>query len=190
MSHPDVQPDESPLERAMAGDRDAFAVLVETHQHEVYTLALRLTRDPHLAGDVAQEAFIKAWRALPKFRGDAAFGTWVHRITVNTAWTLRQRARRHQHDELGPASDHPSLAPVADPVASGENAELRRILDGALAGLPAGQRAVVVLKDVYGYSHDEIADALDISVSASKVRLHRAHLRLRRVLVAIDEGFA
>jgi RNA polymerase sigma-70 factor (ECF subfamily) len=186
MSHADVQP-ESPLERAMAGDRDAFAELVETHQHEVYTLALRLTRDPHLANDVAQESFIKAWRALPKFRGDAAFGTWVHRITVNTAWTLRNRAGRHQHDELGPASERPSLAAVADPVAAGENAELRRVLDGALDALPAGQRTVVVLKDVHGYSHDEIADALDISVSASKVRLHRAHLRLRRVLAALDE---
>lgn len=186
MSHPDVQPP-SPLERAMTGDREAFAELVEAHQDEVYTLALRLTRDPHLAGDVAQEAFIKAWRALPGFRGDAAFSTWLHRITVNTAWTLRQRVGRHQHDELGPTNDRPALVPVGDPESAGENAELRRRLDSALDGLPVGQRAVVVLKDVYGYSHEEIADALGISVSASKVRLHRAHLRLRRVLSAFDE---
>ena len=186
MNSPDVQP-MSPLERAMAGDRDAYAELVEIHQHEVYTLALRLTRDPHLANDVAQESFVKAWRALPGFRGDAAFGTWLHRITVNTAWTLRQRASRHQHEELGPTSERPALHPAGDPESAGETAELRRRLDAALDGLPFGQRAVVVLKDVHGYSHEEIADALDISVSASKVRLHRAHQRLRRVLAALDE---
>lgn len=178
---------ESPLERAMAGDRDAFAELVEIHQHEVYTLALRLTRDPHLAGDVAQEAFIRAWRALPKFRGDAQFGTWVHRITVNTAWTLRQRAARHQHDELDETTPVVA-APFGDPEAVGEQLELRAQLETALDRLPVSQRAVVVLKDVYDWSHEEIAEALDISVSASKVRLHRAHLRLRRVLAAAEEG--
>ena len=86
----------------MAGDRDAFAELVEIHQHEVYTLALRLTRDPHLAGDVAQEAFIRAWRALPKFRGDAQFGTWLWivgsaRYTLQLADELVMRVRDPDH---------------------------------------------------------------------------------------------
>ena len=99
MNEPAVQP-ESPIERAKGGDHDAFRQLVEEHQHDVYALALRLTRDPHLAHDIAQEAFIRAWRALPKFRGDSAFGTWMHRITVNTAWTQRKRAARHQGSPL------------------------------------------------------------------------------------------
>ncbi len=186
MINPEVQPP-TPVERAIAGDRDAFRELVETHQHEVYTLALRLTRDPDLAADVAQEAFIRAWRALPRFRGESAFGTWLHRIVVNTAWTQRRRAGRHRHDELDESMAVMPADAWSAPEASGERAELRATLNAALDRLPVGQRAVVVLKDVYDWSHEEIAEALDITVSASKVRLHRAHLRLRRVMGAIDE---
>jgi RNA polymerase sigma-70 factor (ECF subfamily) len=188
VSQPDVKPP-TPLERAKNGDRDAFGELVATHQDEVYTLALRLTRDPHLAADVTQEAFIRAWRALPRFRGDAAFGTWVHRITVNSAWTARTRDARHHHDELDP-DRHLNPVPDADPALVGLRRELRDHLEAALDRLPDAQAAVVVLKDVHGWSHEEIADALGISVSASKVRLHRAHLRLRRVLAAQDEDEA
>ncbi len=83
------------IARAQAGDRAAFGALVREHGDEVYTLARRLVGDPHLAADIAQEALIRAWKALPNFRGDAALSTWLHRITVNTAWTQRRRARRH-----------------------------------------------------------------------------------------------
>ena len=94
---PRVEPtrEQELIARAQAGDRSAFAVLVREHGNEVYTLARRLVGDPHLAADVAQETMIRAWRALPNFRGEAAFSTWLHRITVNTAWTQKKRARRH-----------------------------------------------------------------------------------------------
>ena len=82
------------ISRAQGGDRGAFSALVRAHGDEVYTLARRLVGDPHLAADIAQETLIRAWRALPDFRGDAALSTWLHRITVNTAWTLKRRARR------------------------------------------------------------------------------------------------
>ena len=88
--------DEELVLLAREGDRAAFSALVRRHQNEVYTLAVRLVADRELAADVAQEAFVRAWRALPKFRGEARFSTWMHRITVNTAWTLRSRAKRRR----------------------------------------------------------------------------------------------
>ena len=185
MTNAAVQP-ESPIERAKAGDHDAFRQLVEEHQHDVYALALRLTRDPHLAHDIAQETFIRAWRALPKFRGDSAFGTWIHRITVNTAWTQRSKAKRHQHDELPEIGMAAHPHPLTDPEYAGATLELRGQLGAALDRLPLEQRMLVLMKDVYDWSHTEIAEALDISVSASKVRLHRAHLRLRDILERSD----
>ena len=96
MSSERVRPENKDLLfRAQAGDKGAFSELVRVHQDEVYTLALRLVADRELAADVSQEAFIRAWRALPKFRGEAAFSTWLHRITVNVAWTLKKRKSRH-----------------------------------------------------------------------------------------------
>ncbi|MDH5371720.1 MAG: sigma-70 family RNA polymerase sigma factor [Acidimicrobiia bacterium] len=176
-----VEPgDEAHLVRlAQAGDKDAFQELIRQHQHGVFTLALRLVNDREQAADIAQDAFIRAWRGLPRFRGDAAFKTWIHRITVNAAWTFKKRAKRHLASPLDDAS------PLADPTLSGnleragENLELRERLRAALDQLPRPQRTVVVLKDIYGWSHGEIAEALGITISAAKVRLHRAHHRLR-----------
>lgn len=168
--------------RAQSGDRAAFAALLREHQDEVYTLARRLVGDPHMASDVAQEAMIRAWRALPKFRGDARLSTWLYRITVNTAWTHKKRAGRHQTTSI---DDHIEVAaPVgADhPEVAGELLELRGRLRLALDNLPDAQREVVVLKDIYGWSHSEIAESMGISVTAAKVRLHRARARLARDL--------
>lgn len=170
------------ISRAQKGDRAAFAALLREHQDEVYTLARRLVGDPHLASDVAQEALIRAWRALPRFRGDARLSTWLYRITVNTAWTHKKRAVRHQSSSIDDhlevaapmGADHPEIA--------GEILELRGRLRVALDGLPDAQREVVVLKDIYGWSHVEIAETMGISVTAAKVRLHRARARLARDL--------
>ena len=163
--------------RAQRGDRDAFGELVWRHQDNVYTLALRLV-GPNLAADVAQEALIRAWRAIPKFRGDASFSTWLHRITVNTAWTQRKRAGRHVAAELEDTLVDTGLTPEA----AGESADLRRRLKGAIGKLSSGQRAVVVLRDVHGWSHAEIARELEITRTTAKVRLHRARKRLQSLL--------
>jgi RNA polymerase sigma-70 factor, ECF subfamily len=185
METPEVEPSNREKElivRAQSGDKAAFAALVREHGNEVYTLARRLVGDPHLAADVAQETLIRAWKALPKFRGDAALSTWLHRITVNTAWTQRNRARRHQG---APLDDYAELAaPYGSehPEVAGEILELRGRLRLALDSLPDSHRRVVVLKDVYGWSHAEIAETMGISVSAAKVRLHRARGRLARKL--------
>lgn len=168
--------------RAQKGDRAAFAALVRAHQDEVYTLARRLVGDPHLASDVAQEALIRAWRALPKFRGEARLSTWLYRITVNTSWTHKKRASRHSGL---PMEEQYHLAAPEDgdhPVVAGEMLELRERLRDALDRLPDGQRQVVVLKDIHGWSHAEIAESAGISVTAAKVRLHRARARLAKEL--------
>ena len=170
------------VDRARNGDQTAFSELVRIHQHEVFTLALRLVGDRTLAADVAQEAMLRAWKAISRFRGDAAFGTWLHRITVNAAWTQKTRARRHQSQDLDLVAEQPETDVRASPESAGERAELRSVLKAALNRLPEQQRAVVVLKDIYGWSHKDISDSLSISVPAAKVRLHRAHLRLRDLL--------
>lgn len=170
------------IARAQEGDRSAFAALIRAHQNEVYTLARRLVGDPHLASDVAQETLIRAWKALPNFRGDARLSTWLHRITVNTAWTHKKRARRHSSSSI---DDHIELAAPegADhPAVAGEILELRGLLRDALDRLPTGQRRVVVMKDLYGWTHAEISEAMGISVTAAKVRLHRARARLAKDL--------
>ena len=176
-----VEPtDEAQLVRsAQAGDRVAFEELVRLHQHGVFTLALRLVNDREMAADVAQDAFVRAWRGLPRFRGEAAFKTWMHRITVNAAWTLKKRNQRHVSTALEDAPEIVDRTLSGDLERAGENLELRGRLRAALDQLTRPQRTVVVLKDIYGWSHGEIAEALGITVTAAKVRLHRAHRRLR-----------
>jgi RNA polymerase sigma-70 factor, ECF subfamily len=170
------------IARAQKGDRSAFAALLRDHQDEVYTLARRLVGDPHLASDVAQEAMIRAWRALPRFRGEARLSTWLYRITVNTAWTHKERAKRHHGASIEDHLDIPAPVDSGHPEMAGEILELRERLRRALDDLPDAQREVVVLKDIYGWSHAEIAESMGISVTAAKVRLHRARARLAKDL--------
>lgn len=165
------------VSRARRGDREAFGDLVWRYQDTVHTLAVRLV-GPDLAADVAQEALIRAWRAMPRFRGEASFGTWLHRITVNTAWTLRRRAARHEAAPLDDRLEDPGLTPER----AGEMVDIRARLREEIAGLVPGQRSVLVLRDVYGWSHAEVARELGISQTTAKVRLHRARKRLRERL--------
>ncbi len=169
--------------QAQAGDRAAFSVLVNRHQHRVFTLAMRLAGDYDLAADISQEALVRAWRGIKGFRGDARFSSWLYRITVNVAWTSLDRRRRTRHSPLEVV--HNLAAPSTSfdsPELALEAASLRGRLRRALLRLPPRSRVVVVLSDVHGWSHAQIADALGISVSASKVRLHRARKRLRTFL--------
>ncbi len=171
---------------AQSGDRQAFDELVRRTFVDTFTLARRLTGNEEDARDVVQEAYLRAWKSIGKFRGDAAFSTWLYRITANAASTSLQRGRRHRSEPF--ADDFEPVDTTAEQMVSqgAESAEtLDRIAD-ALDELPAKLRSVVVLKDVYGLSHEAIADELGISVSAAKVRLHRARRKLRDVLY--DEG--
>jgi len=169
------------LAAAAEGDQEAFGELVRRYQEEVYALALRIVPDRDLAADVTQDAFVRAWRALPRFRGEARFSTWLYRITVNTAFTHRARRRRDRSVSLEGMPVEPEAEGLT-PERAGESVAARRDLERALAELRPSARVVVVLKDVYGWSHAEIAEELGISVTAAKVRLHRARRRLRRLL--------
>ncbi|HZA27642.1 MAG TPA: sigma-70 family RNA polymerase sigma factor [Actinomycetota bacterium] len=166
------------LEACRRGDAGAFEELVERTQRHVYTLAYRLVGDRHEAEDVAQEAYLRVFRSLRGFRQEARFETWLYRIVTNAAFThLRRRGRFGVLLAEGQeqAVEEPEVRPVE---AALDRDEVKR----ALQGLTPGPRAVVVLKDVYGLSCQEIADEMGLSESAVKVRLHRARKRLKEVI--------
>ncbi len=167
------------VDRAVAGERWAFDELVRRTHRDAYGLALRLTGDEEDASDVVQDAYLRAYRSLDRFRGDARFSTWLYRIVANCASTHRTRSHRYRHEPLHDDHSVIDVRPDTDPVAQSEAAGLRRQLDAAIQDLPPRLRAVVVLRDVYDLPHEAIAEELDISVSAAKVRLHRARRRLR-----------
>ena len=178
------------VDRAVAGEREAFDELVRLTHRDAYGLALRLTGDEEDARDVVQDAYLRAYRGLDQFRGDARFSTWLYRIVANCASTHTGRRRRHRHEELPDESKIAETRSDHDPVLQGEMGELRAEVDAAIRALPPRLRAVVVLRDIYDLPHDEIADELGISVSAAKVRLHRARRQLReRVFPLPGEEF-
>jgi len=167
------------VKAAQAGDRAAFDEIVRRTYLDLFTLAARLTGNEEDARDVVQDAYLRAWRAIDKFRGDAQLSTWLYRITANCASTHLSRRRRNRTEPLGLGFEPVESRYDAQPEAAAEsNLDLARIA-AAVDALPPKLRAVVVLRDVYGLPHEAIADELGISVSAAKVRLHRARKRLR-----------
>jgi RNA polymerase sigma-70 factor (ECF subfamily) len=165
--------------RARGGDTRAFEMLYREHVDRVYGLCLRMTGNVGEAEDCAQEAFIQAWNKLDRFRGDAAFGTWMHRIAVNAVLGRIRKSKREQ-DRIK------VVAETASPVAMGDSGELRDLSD-AINRLPEGARHVFVLSAVYGYSHEESSDMLGIAVGTSKAQLHRARRLLAQQLK--EQGF-
>ena len=171
------------VDRARKGDRSAFDELVRVTWAGTYTLAYRLTGDEEDALDVTQEAYLRALRGLPRFRGEARFSTWLYRVTANCASNHRARSWRSRHDQLDlDGMDEASVRdrrPEHDPEASASAGDERALLEQALLRLPWRLRQVVVLRDVYDLSHKSIAAELGTSEAATKVRLQRARKRLR-----------
>src|SRR5690606_31984365 len=171
---PDRDQDHALVRAAGSGDVLAFEQLYRRHHRRVFALLRRLCGHESRAEDLLQEAFVKAWQALPGFRFESAFGTWLHRLAVNTA-LMELRSRRGNEDlETGDEAllHHPAGDDV-ERAASG--AELER----AIATLPPRARAVLVLHDVEGWKHEEIAAELGMAVGSSKAQLHRARRLLR-----------
>jgi RNA polymerase sigma-70 factor (ECF subfamily) len=168
---------------AKAGDRTAFDELVRATHADAYTLAYRLTGNEEDARDVVQEAYLRAYKGLKKFRGDAQFTTWLYRITANCASTALGKRAKHRHDEL--VDDAPLIdeRPEVDPELRADAALDRVRVTEALEDLPPNLRAVVVLRDIYDLPHEAIAGELGISEAAAKVRLHRARRKLRERLL-------
>jgi RNA polymerase sigma-70 factor (ECF subfamily) len=158
-----------------------FEEIAEKYAGFVYNVALRVVGNPQDAEEVAQDAFISAWKARDRFRGDAQPSTWLYRITVNAAlMKLRKDKRRKQMSAPEEEqADVPSQDWTQSPSASAINSELGERLKAAIADLPEDMRVAVVLRDVQGLSNEEAADALGVSVPAVKARLHRGRVALR-----------
>ncbi len=165
------------VQACQRGEREAFSGLVERYQRDVYRLCYRYVNNHHDANDMAQEAFLKAFKALPSFRGDSSFSTWLYRIAVNTCLNFRQ-SRRAPHEAL--SEELPDLAP---PVAhSLEQDERAASVRAAVAKLPEKQRATLILKLYHELTHEEVARILGSSVGTVKANLFHALNNLRKTL--------
>ncbi len=163
------------------GDMSAFEKLYERHHRRVYALCLRMTQNIAEAEDLAEEAFIQLFRKIGSFRGDSAFTTWLHRLTVNQVLMhFRKRSVKLERTteegetpvQIVRGTENPNTMAVVD----------RLALDNALAQLPPGYRSVFILHDIEGHEHEEIAKMLGLAVGTSKSQLHKARMKLRRLL--------
>jgi RNA polymerase sigma-70 factor, ECF subfamily len=165
------------VERAQAGDADAYEALYHENVGRIYALCLRMSRNKTVAEDLTQEAFIRAWKKLNSFRGDSAFSTWLHRLTVNVVLTALKTQSRKQ-EKVFTTDD---LVPFERPTSQNKPG-LGMDLEAAIAQLPNRAREVFILYEVEGYKHDEIASMLGIASGTTKAQLHRARNMLREVL--------
>jgi RNA polymerase sigma-70 factor (ECF subfamily) len=177
------------VRRFKAGDREAFSVLANRHQHRVYGLCLRMLGSSQEAEEVSQDVFLSLYRALPRFRGDSKLTTWMYRVTLNHCKNheLYRRRRGHgRHEPLdgtredGPPRELPHHGPATD--ASVHRLEAGDLLQDALNQLDDDHRKIVLLRDVEDLSYEEISDLLDIPRGTVKSRLHRARAELARRL--------
>jgi RNA polymerase sigma-70 factor (ECF subfamily) len=174
------------IRHAQAGDSAAFEFLYQLHGRRVYALCLRMVSSPADAEDLAQEAFLQLFRKISTFRGESAFSTWLHRMTVNVV-LMRLRKKSLPTDSLEETidPDAENSAPKRDvgaPDLRLSGAVDRVNLERSIEKLPPGYRTVFVLHDVQGYEHNEIADIMGCSVGNSKSQLHKARTRLRELL--------
>lgn len=176
------------VDAARNGDTEAFDELVRRTYGDVFKLAVRLTGNETDANDVVQDTYVRAFRGLRRFRGDAQFSTWLYRIASNCASTFTARRSRLRHDSLTEAEEVAETDPDQDPTLQAEASTLRVALERALEQLPHRLRAVMELRHLEDLSHREIAERLGISESATKVRLHRARNTLRRLLPANEDA--
>ena len=182
------------LARAQAGDHAAFAQLYALHKRRVYSLCLRMLGNVAEAEDLTQESFLQLHRKIATFRGDSAFSTWLHRLTINVVLMhLRRKGLNliSLDEALDPSPDHGPARSFGAPDMRLTGSIDRMTLEKAVEGLPAGYRLIFVLHDIEGYEHNEIATLLDCSIGNSKSQLHKARMKLREALRApADEEVA
>lgn len=182
------------LERAQAGDHNAFAQLYALHKRRVYSLCLRMLGNVAEAEDLTQESFLQLHRKIATFRGDSAFSTWLHRLTVNVVLMhLRRKGLNliSLDEALDPSPERGPARSFGAPDLHLSGSIDRMTLEKAIESLPAGYRLIFVLHDIEGYEHNEIATLLDCSIGNSKSQLHKARMKLREALRApADEEVA
>ena len=168
------------VKRVQKGDKGAFDLLVLKYEHKIVNLVMRYVRDPETALDISQEAFIKAYRALPRFRGDSAFYTWLYRIAVNTAKNYLASQRRKPMDIELDLQDpeqyglHAKLKETDTPEAITLGHELQEVLERAIHALPEDLRTAIILRELDGMSYEEIAETMDCPVGTVRSRIFRA----------------
>jgi RNA polymerase sigma-70 factor (ECF subfamily) len=165
------------VDRARAGDRAAFDGLYAEHVGHVYAVCLRMTADAERADQLTQDAFVRAWRSLATFRGQSAFSSWLHRLAVNVVLEDERRTRRRERRVMIVADLELNDAPTR-----GGDADAGFDLERAIASLPEGARRALVLHDIEGYRHEDIAGMLGVAVGTVKAQLHRARRLMRERL--------
>ena len=177
------------IDRCRSGDEVAWNELVGATHREVYTLCLRVLHDPDDAAEATQDAFLRAWKGLKGYRGDAQFTTWLYRVAMNAAIT-KQRSRKRRREREVSAEDE-VLARIAAPgsieSAAGARVELEAV-QRALETLPEHYRLALLFRDVYDLSIEEMARELGISETAAKVRVHRGRKRLKALMFPEEPG--
>ena len=183
------------VQRVQRGDKTAFDLLVLKYQHKVVKLVTRYLRDPSDAEDVAQEAFIKAYRAIPQFRGDSAFYTWLYRIAINTAKNAivsRDRSPVDFNLDLQNVEESSSmqlrLADAETPESLLQTEEIRTTVNQAIEALPEDLRTAIVLRELEGLSYEDIALAMDCPVGTVRSRIFRAREAIDKRLSEVFEG--
>lgn len=174
------------IAECLAGRSAAFGELVRRYQDRLFHTAYRLTGNAEDAQDVLQEAFLSAYQALEGFKGDSLFFTWLYRIAVNTAITLRRKRRVAVSIHAGPegssAAEPPDLSAESRPGYALERAEEEQVIQEALNRLSPEHRAILVLKEIEGQKYEAIAEILGVPIGTVRSRLHRARLELRELL--------
>ena len=173
------------VQRAQAGDEQAFATLFQLHKKRVYSVCLLMTKDVAEAEDLTQEAFLQVFRSVSSFRGDSAFSTWLYRVAVNTVLMKLRRRKAPPLVSLDEpvSAESPSLRrDIGNPDLRLSGAVDRIALRRAMLELPEGCRKIFALHEVEGYQHHEIAQMLDCSVGNSKSQLHKAKMKMRDLL--------
>ena len=174
--------DEELVRKSKEGDERAFGELISRYESKVYSLALKMVRNPEDAEDVLQDTFLRAYRGIKSFQGASTFSTWIYRITANSA-LMRLRKKQLPTVSIEDADERETPVNIADwtpgPVEQLLNRELQQVMDEAIRALPPEFRQVFVLRDIDEMSNAEVADILDLSVAAVKSRLHRARLKVR-----------
>jgi len=180
--------DKELVEKALAGSQDAFAALVEKYRIKMFNLAFSLTRNREVADDLAQDIFIKAWLALPKFKFQSQFSTWLYRIAVNASKDLLRKESKLRKVSL---EDSPPLTLMQEDTtnefdAVQEDEKRRKLVHRALESMPEKYRAILILRDIQGMPYGEIGSILDISPGTVDSRLHRARKMLRKRVLQLS----